>query len=146
MAKSSLPSAFPNKKISKSLVKAVTRALAHSYAPYSHINVSAGVYCPGDLLYLGVNIENSSYSLSMCAERVALYNALAAGERRFSLMLVYSPQIEHIVPCGACLQVISEFAPGMIIATMNNDRHFKFYPLSILLPRPFTSPDKSKGI
>ncbi|MBN2620683.1 cytidine deaminase [candidate division WOR-3 bacterium] len=145
MAKISSPSAFPEKGISKSLVKAVTRAIAHSYAPYSRINVSAGVYCPDGSFYTGANIENSSYGLSMCAERVAMYNALTAGERTFSLMLVYSPQIDHIAPCGACLQVIAEFAPEMIIATMNHDQHFKFYPLSTLLQRPFRHPERPEG-
>jgi cytidine deaminase len=144
MAKTSSKSAFPKKGISKTLVKDVTRAIAHSYAPYSHINVSAGVYCPGGTLYTGANIENSSYGLSICAERVALYKALSAGERKFSLMLVYSPQIEHIIPCGACLQVIAEFAPEMIIVTMNKAHEFRFLPLLTLLARPFMIPHQFK--
>lgn len=140
MARTSSRSVFHKKGLSRSLVKAATRSLRYSYAPYSHINVSAVVYCPGDTLYTGVNIENASYGLSMCAERVALYKAVSAGEREFPLLLVHSPQIEYIVPCGACLQVMAEFAPDIVIVAMNSEYKFKFLPLSTLLPRPFKHP------
>jgi cytidine deaminase len=116
------------------------RAATHSYAPYSNITVSAGVYCPSGTLYTGVNVENSSYGLTMCAERVAMYNALTAGERTFDMMVVYSPQIDNITPCGACLQVISEFAPNMIVITMNKEQQLKFLPLRTLLKQPFIHP------
>lgn len=121
-------------------MKQVQQAVKSCYAPYSHVCVSAGVYCSSGAVYTGVNVENGSYGLSMCAERIALYNALSAGERTFKLLLVYSPQIEHISPCGACLQVINEFAPEIIIVTMNNDLEFKFHPFSALIKQPFTFP------
>jgi cytidine deaminase len=147
MAKTSSKPVFHKKAIAKSLLRKVVRAAAQSYAPYSKINVSAGVYCASGSLYTGVNIENSSYGLTMCAERVAMYNAITAGERAFEVMVVYSPQIEHITPCGACLQVIGEFAPNMIIVTMNNDQQLKFLPFRTLLKQPFTYPCvQKKGI
>jgi cytidine deaminase len=125
------------KGISKRLISAVKRSVKLSYAPYSKIVVGAGVYCASGKIYLGVNIENSSYSLTMCAERVALFKAISEGEKKIRLLLVYSPQVNFIIPCGACLQVLNELAPHAMIATMNKKEEFKFYPLQTLLPKPF---------
>lgn len=126
-----------SRALSKKLIKAVKQSVKTAYAPYSKIKVGAGVICQGDRIYSGANIENSSYSLSICAERVALYKALSEGEKKFQVLLVYSPQIDYILPCGACLQVIGEFAPDLIVATMNKKTEFKFHPLGTLLTRPF---------
>jgi cytidine deaminase len=111
-----------------------------AYAPYSNIHVGAGLYCGGRRIYTGANVENSSYSLSMCAERVALFKAVSEGIRDFRLLLVYSPEVDFITPCGACLQVLSEFAPDVIIASMNKGEEFRFYPVSVLLSQPFRLP------
>ena len=138
MAKISWMSVSRKKTISKKLIKAVKKAVTLSYAPYSKISVGAGIYCASGKVYTGVNIENSSYSLTMCAERIALFNALSQGERKFILILVYSPQANFITPCGACLQVLYEFAPDLIIVTMNKHEEFKFYPLKTLITKPFT--------
>jgi len=124
-------------KIAKKLIRAVKDAVRLSYAPYSRITVAAGFYCAQGRIYTGVNIENSSYSLTMCAERVALYKAVSEGEKNFMLLLLYSPQINFITPCGACLQVLREFAPNLVIATMNKNEEFKFYLQEALLTKPF---------
>ena len=123
--------------IGKLLVKQVKKANKFCYAPYSKINVSAGLYCKTGMVYTGVNIENSSYSLSICAERSVIYNAYSNGERKFILMLIWSPQIDFITPCGACLQVICEIAPKLIVASMNQKEELKFFPLSALIKQPF---------
>jgi cytidine deaminase len=129
----------PRKKnVSKKLIKGVKKVIQYAYAPYSGVSVGAGIYCTNGNIYTGVNIENSSYSLSMCAERTALFKALSHGERGFLLLLVYSPQIEFITPCGACLQVLHEFAPDLVVVSMNNNDEFKFYPLKTLITEPFT--------
>jgi cytidine deaminase len=137
MAKISSTPASRSRTLSKELIKAVKKAVKNAYAPYSKIQVGAGVLCKSDRIYSGANIENSSYSLSICAERVALFKALTEGEKKFKILLVYSPQIDFILPCGACLQVISEFAPDIIVATMNNNTEFRFHPFSTLLTRAF---------
>ncbi|MEO0191132.1 MAG: cytidine deaminase [candidate division WOR-3 bacterium] len=124
-------------KLSKLLIKRVKEVIKFSYAPYSEIRVGAGLYCKGEKIYTGSNIENSSYSLSMCAERVALFKALSEGERNFLLLLLYSPEIEFILPCGACLQVLSEFAPELVIVSMNNKEEFQFHSLRNLIKNPF---------
>ena len=126
-----------HKHLSQRLIKAVQRAQTMAYAPYSKISVGAGLYCGGRKIYTGANVENSSYSLSMCAERIALFQAVSEGVRDFRLLLVYSPQVSFITPCGACLQVLSEFAPDLVIASMNKREQFRFYPISVLMPQPF---------
>jgi cytidine deaminase len=108
-----------------------------AYAPHSRINVGAGLYCGGRKIFTGANVENSSYSLSMCAERVALFKAVSEGVHDFRLLLVYSPQVDFITPCGACLQVLSEFAPDLVVVSMNKHEEFQFYPLTVLMPKPF---------
>jgi cytidine deaminase len=124
-------------KVAQDLVRGVEKAAAMAHAPYSRIRVGAVLYAGPDRIYRGMNIENSSYSLTICAERVALYHALAVGEKDFRLLVVYSPERDFIIPCGACLQVLDEWAPGIVIATMNRRKDFKFHPLKTLLPRPF---------
>ncbi len=141
MVKTSLMSALPKKTLSKELIKSVKRVIKSSYAPYSKILVSAGLYCASGKIYTGVNIENSSYSLTMCAERVALFKAVSEGEKKFRLLLLYSPQLNFIMPCGACLQVLSEFSSDIIIVLMNENDEFKFYPIKTLLARPFILPN-----
>jgi cytidine deaminase len=126
-----------SKKISRELIRRVQRALKNAYAPYSKITVAAALYCTNGNIYTGCNIENSSYSLTMCAERVALYKAVSEGEKDFLLLLLYSPSVDAILPCGACLQVYSELAPGIMIATMNAKKEFCFHPLNTLITRPF---------
>jgi cytidine deaminase len=136
MAKTSSKSRL-HKKISKELINRVKRALKNSYAPYSKISVGAALYCTNGHIYTGCNVENSSYSLTVCAERVALFKAISEGEKEFQLLLLHSPHIDGILPCGACLQVLNEFAPGIMIATMNRKKEFHFYPLQNLLTKPF---------
>jgi cytidine deaminase len=128
------------KKVTKELLKSVKHTLKSAYAPYSNISVAAALYCASGRIYSGCNIENSSYSLTMCAERVALFNAISQGEKKFLLLLVHSPQVEAILPCGACLQVYSELAPDIVIVTMNDKNEFHFHPLKTLLAQPFKLP------
>lgn len=138
MAKISSTATSNKKGLSKTLIRMVKKVIKSSYAPYSHISVGAALYCSNGKIYTGVNIENSSYSLTMCAERIALFKAVSEGERKFRLLLLYSPQVDFITPCGACLQVLSEFAPDIMIATMNAKQEFKFYPIKTLITKPFS--------
>ncbi|OGC41592.1 hypothetical protein A2Y85_07505 [candidate division WOR-3 bacterium RBG_13_43_14] len=136
MAKTSLTSSLPGSKIAKAMIKSVRETVKYAYAPYSRIKVAAVLYCSNGETYTGVNIENGSLSLTMCAERIALYKALSSGEKDFPLMLIYSPQIDFIRPCGACLQVLAEHDYEIVIATMNSKSELKFLPLATLI-QPF---------
>ncbi len=135
-----MTSSLPSIKIARSMIKNVRHTVKHAYAPYSNIKVGAVLYCSNGETYTGVNIENASLSLTMCAERIALFKAVSSGEKKFSLMLVYSPQIDFIKPCGACLQVLAEHSPDIIIATMNSKSELKFLPLTNLI-QPFKADD-----
>lgn len=107
-----LPSA-----VIRRLKTAARKAAATAYAPYSDFKVGAAVLTQKGSIFTGCNIENSSYGLTICAERVALFKAIAAGERRIRAVAVYTTatQAAPAVPCGACLQVLNEFGNNPVI-------------------------------
>ena len=118
------------------LIQSASEARLKAYAPYSRFAVGAAVQCRSGAIYVGTNIENISYGLTVCAERIAIGSAVAAGEREFVAIAVVADTIEPIVPCGACRQFLAEFAPDLIIvsATLRGDQ--KIENLSHLLPDP----------
>ena len=92
------------------LVRAAEEATLESYAPYSRFRVGAALLCSDGAIVTGVNVENRSYGLTICAERTAIAAAVTSGRRSFAAIAVYSPDAEYpIPPCGACRQVIGEF-------------------------------------
>jgi cytidine deaminase len=118
------------------LIQSALKGRLQAYAPYSKFAVGAAVQCKSGAVFVGSNIENISYGLTICAERIAVGSAIAAGEREFAAIAVVADTIEPIVPCGACRQFLAEFAPDLIIvsATLRGDR--KIENLSHLLPHP----------
>ena len=90
-------------------------ASANAYAPYSKFRVGAACLTAGGGVFTGVNVENASYGLTVCAERNAVFHAVAAGEREIRAVLVYTPTAEPTTPCGACRQVLSEFGGDITI-------------------------------
>lgn len=111
-------------------------AAAHAYAPYSRFAVGAAVLADTGEMYRGANVENASYGLSICAERNAVFQAVAHGARRVEALAVYTPTPAATTPCGACRQVLLEFgADALVICSTDRDeRRFK---LSDLLPAAF---------
>jgi len=91
------------------LIEKAKEVRLKAYAPYSNFLVGAAVLTNSDKIYVGCNIENSSYSLTCCAERVAIFQAISAGETNIKAMAVVGDADEPISPCGACRQVMSEF-------------------------------------
>lgn len=79
--------------------------------------------------------------MTMCAERVAVYKAVSDGETSFRVLVLYSKEIDFIVPCGACLQVLGEFSPNLTIFTLGPKDRFRVYPLKELLRSPFKLPE-----
>ncbi len=120
------------------------QAIENAYAPYSGLKVGAALLTEGGQIFAGTNIENSSYSLSICAERVALFNALAAGHRRFSKLVVVTNSDELVYPCGACLQVLSEFEPDLEILLIGSTDNVVKCNLSDLIPHLFNLEKKTK--
>ena len=122
------------------LVAAATRAMAKAYVPYSHFPVGAALLTDDGTIYEGCNIENASYSLTICAERTAIFTALAKGERKFKALAVAAKTSNPLAPCGACRQVIAEFhIPAIIMA--NQTGEYKVMSLEEILPYSFSSED-----
>lgn len=124
------------KQTYKTLIIAAKKALRNSYAPYSRLKVGAAVLGGSGRIYTGVNVENASYGLTVCAERVALYKAVSEGEKSVKAVAVVSSPGKRIIPCGACLQVIAEFGPGADIITLSA-KGFSPVKLTKFLPRAF---------
>lgn len=93
----------------KELLERAKAASEKAYAPYSKFKVGACVLTDNEKIYTGCNFENSSFGLTICAERNAIGSAVADGERKIKAVAIYSPNTKHCYPCGACRQVMSEF-------------------------------------
>lgn len=119
------------------LIKLARQAYKNSYSPYSRARVGAALLCSTGKLFTGCNVENASYGLTMCAERVAVYNAIAAGQKEFSKIAIASNQRREFSPCGACRQVLAEFSPNMSVIWLDKDGRIKSRKLTQLLPSPF---------
>ncbi|BCV20577.1 cytidine deaminase [Moorella sp. Hama-1] len=119
------------------LLAAAAAARVKAYAPYSRFKVGAALMAAGGRVYSGGNIENASYSLTVCAERVALFQAVAAGEREFIALAVVGGDLPACFPCGACRQVLAEFAPDLEVITGRPGGPLQRRLLRELLPDSF---------
>jgi cytidine deaminase len=118
------------------LVKAAWRAREAAYAPYSNFSVGAALLAEDGRVFTGCNVENISFGLTNCAERVAMGAAVAAGARKFKAVVVVADTAVPISPCGACRQVLAEF--GVPLVTLANRRERVEFRLEELLPRAST--------
>ncbi len=119
------------------MIKVAKEVIKNSYSPYSKFKVAAVLYGE-DGLFTGVNVENASYGLTICAERVAVFKAVSEGKRKFEKILVYTPGQEVLpYPCGACRQVLSEFFNEDFLIIVANDRLEEQFTLGELLPFNF---------
>ncbi len=119
------------------LVVAARRARRHAVAPYSGFKVGAALLTSDGTVVTGCNIENATYGLTLCAERVAMFTALAAGHRRFAQIAVVADTTAPTPPCGACRQILWEFAGDLEVILANLRRVSGRHRLSDLLPLPF---------
>lgn len=113
-------------------------ARANAWCPYSTFPVGAALVADDGRVFSGCNVENASFPAGMCAERVALGSAIAAGARRFSRVVITSIAPEPTPPCGICRQVLVEFAPDLEILAISPDGRTARWSLADLLPIPFT--------
>jgi len=109
-----------------------------AYAPYSQFRVGAALLAADGRVFTGANVENPSYGLSMCAERVAVGAAAAAGVRSFAAVAVAGDSTSGLVPCGACRQVLAEFSPDMLVLRCRRDGTYEQMRLRDLMPSPLT--------
>lgn len=117
------------------LIENAKLACQKSYSPYSNFAVGAALVGGTGCIYTGTNIENASYSLTVCAERVALFKAVSEGETEFSAIAIFNSK-ELPTPCGACLQVLSEFSEDMTVVLASDTRE-EVLTLTELLPYAF---------
>jgi cytidine deaminase len=120
------------------LIAEARRAASRAYAPYSRFRVGAALRTKSGLVFAGANVENASYGLTICAERVAIFKAVSAGEREFTEIVIYTPTKTLTTPCGACRQVMSEFAPNLKIILVNRAGRTQTRSLHRLLPNRFS--------
>lgn len=118
------------------LIAAARRVATNAYAPYSRFQVGAAVLADNGHTYSGTNVENSSYSLTICAERAAIVKAVAAGCREIRAIVVFAQTTKLTPPCGACLQVIHEFGPDALVI-LTNGHEVAEYRVGQLLPLAF---------
>ncbi len=119
-------------------MEAAERAAGHAYAPYSGSPVGAAVLASSGAVYAGCNVENSSYGLAVCAERNAVFQAVAAGERRVEAVAIFAGTDSPPSPCGACREVIAEFGPQARIVSRSPRGPERHWRLGDLLPHRFS--------
>lgn len=127
----------------KELCKEAIDAMKNAYAPYSGYKVGAALLTEKGKLFAGCNIENAAYTPTVCAERVALFNAISSGERNFTAIAVAGEKDGVISgafpPCGVCRQVMAEFcAPDFTVLVVTGEDSYKKYTLNELFPQAFT--------
>jgi len=121
----------------KQLLDVAKASTAEAYAPYSGYRVGSAILCTDGRIYSGCNIENSSYSLTVCAERTAIFKAVSEGCKDFDAIAIYVDSEHLFPPCGACRQVIAEFNPHLKVIYANKIEIVQT-DLSALLPGAFS--------
>ena len=111
--------------------------LDRAYVPYSHFPVGAALECSDGTVFTGCNIENASYTLTICAERTAVSKAISEGHRDFVRIVIAGRSEDFCVPCGVCRQVLREFAPDLEIICLNGTGEERVFTLPELLPHSF---------
>lgn len=119
------------------LIAAAQKARQQSLSPYSKFAVGAALQANSGKIYEGCNIESSSYGLTMCAERVALFKGLSEGERQFSHLAVTAATHEFTTPCGACRQLLWDYARDVEVTLINQLGETRTVSLRDLLPEAF---------
>lgn len=132
-------------QVREELVSMAEAAYRQAYVPYSHYPVGAAALFSSGKIYSGCNVENASYGLTICAERNAVFQAAAQGERELKAIVVAVPTDEFPSPCGACRQVIREFARDCLVILVNGRRETRWTTLGRLLPESF-GPDFLAGL
>lgn len=121
------------------LIAAARAARENAHAPYSNFRVGAAVQAKSGRIFTGCNVENASYGLTCCAERVAIFKAISEGERGFDTIAVVTDTETLTPPCGACRQIIWEFCGDVEVVMANLKGKVERERAGTLLPRPFDS-------
>jgi cytidine deaminase len=119
------------------LIEAAKQARENAHAPYSNFRVGAALRSTSGRIFGGCNVENATYGLTMCAERVAIFKAVSEGERGFSAIAVVTDTEVLTPPCGACRQLIWEFCGDIPVSMANLGGKIEVMQMKELFPRPF---------
>jgi cytidine deaminase len=119
------------------LTQAALAAREHAFAPFSKFKVGAAVEDASGRIHTGCNVENATYGLTLCAERVAMFKALSEGHRRFTRVAVVADAASPTTPCGPCRQILWEFGGDLEVVLANLRRETGRHQLADLLPFPF---------
>jgi len=134
------------KEIREKMFNKALEAKKNAYVPYSEFPLGAAVLTEDGSIYTGVNIENASFSLTNCAERSAIFTAVSEGRKKIEALLIVSSTENPVTPCGACRQVINEFADGEIEVVMMTEAGKKLTMTSTdLLPGAFSDSAMEKN-
>lgn len=120
------------------LHRAAVQVRANAYAPYSKFSVGAALLGANGQVFAGCNVENASYGLCICAERNAVFAAVARGTRSFRAIAIVSSAQAPVTPCGACRQVLAEFTPSFEVRCYGEDGTEQHYTTAALLPAAFS--------
>jgi len=132
---------FPIEK----LIGAAAASREKAYAPYSNFRVGAAILTKEGRYYTGCNIENASYGLTCCAERVALFKAVSNSERSFEAIAVTAGTDEYCSPCGACRQALAEFGTDIKVYMVNGSGNYQVRTVAELLPESFALKTPAPG-
>ncbi len=128
----------------KTLIEKAFEAKQASLSPYSKFRVGAALLTEDEKIYLGCNVENSTYGLTLCAERTAIFKAITEGDRKFKAIAITSDSPDYITPCGACRQIIYDLCGEIDIICTNIKGEYKIFKTSELLPHAFGDEDLNK--
>ena len=121
----------------KALIRMALEAREQAYVPYSDFMVGAALRAEDGRIFTGCNVENAAYGSTLCAERTALVKAVSEGCRSFTRLAVVGNSADYCWPCGACRQMLYEFAPDLEVLVARQDHTFVKYTLRQLLPQGF---------
>jgi cytidine deaminase len=127
--------------INKELIDLAIKSMKNSYSPYSGCMVGAALLTKSGKVFTGCNVENASFSATVCAERTAVFKAVSEGEKEFSAIAIAGGKdgkVQGFMPCGVCRQVLSEFCDGdLTVLVAKEDGNFNSFTLNELLPKAF---------
>ncbi len=121
------------------LIQRAQESMKHAHAPYSHFSVGAAIESKNGEVYCGCNIESSSFGLTICAERVAIFKAISEGVHDFTAIAITTSSGAIVPPCGACRQVLWDLAGDISIIMAASQEDYQVLPLSQLLPQAFNA-------
>ena len=130
----------------RDLAKAARDVKRYAFSPFSKFKVGAAILTEDGKIFSGCNIENSSYGLTICAERVAIFNAVSSGALKFTAIAIVSDDPDFTPPCGACRQVLLELAGNIDFVMMDSKNRYKIMKLTSLLPFAFTEKNLKRSL